>query len=60
MDPDSDPDHSQNLITCFLSHLGHILKLSAKSIHNFFSYLSLKSYFMDPEDPESDPDHSQN
>ena len=29
----------------------------SKSIHNFFSYLSLK---MNPEDPDGDPDHSQN
>ena len=36
-DPDSDPDHSQNVITCSLSHLGHFLKISSKS-----SYLSLK------------------
>ena len=41
-DPDSDPDHSQNLITCFLSHLGHFLKISSKYINNFLSYLSLK------------------
>ena len=27
VDPDSDPDQSQNIITCSLSHLGHILKL---------------------------------
>ena len=26
MDSDSDPDHSENLTTCSLSHLGHILK----------------------------------
>ena len=58
MDPDSDPDHSHNLITCSLSHLGHILIISLKSILNFLSYLSL--HFMDPEDPDSDPDHSQN
>ena len=35
MDPDSDPDHSQHLITCSLSHLGHILIISSKSVHNF-------------------------
>ena len=28
LDPD-DPDHSQNLITCSLSHLGHFLKISS-------------------------------
>ena len=42
MDPDSDPDLSQNQITCSLSHLGHILKISSKSVHKFWSYLSLK------------------
>ena len=42
VDPDNDPHHSQNLITCSLSHLGHILKISSKSVHNFLSYLSLK------------------
>ena len=35
MDPDSDPDHSQNLITCSLSHLGQILKISSKSSKTF-------------------------
>ena len=59
LDPD-DPDHSQNLITCSLSHLGHFLKISSKSTHDFLSYVSLKLYFMDPEDPDSGPDHSQN
>ena len=58
-DPDSDPDHSQNLITCSLSHLGHILKISSKSVHNLLSYLSLKLHFMDPKDPDN-LDHSQN
>ena len=56
MDPDSDPDHSQNLITWSLSHLGHILKISSKSLYKFLSYLSLKI----TEDPDSDPNHSQN
>ena len=60
MDPDSDPDHSQNLITCSLSHLSHILKIPSKFVHNFLSYLSLKITFHDPVDPDSDPDHSQN
>ena len=45
MDPDSDPDHSQNLTICSLSHLGHILKISSKSFHNFLSYQSLKITF---------------
>ena len=44
LDPD-DPDHSQNLITCSLSHLGHFLKISSKSTHDFLSYLSLKIIF---------------
>ena len=37
---DSDPDHSQNPITCSLSHLGHILKISSISVNNYLSYLS--------------------
>ena len=45
MDPGSDPCHSQNLIPCFLSHLGHILKILSKSVYNFLSYLSLKITF---------------
>ena len=39
-DPDSDPDHSPNLITCSSHHLGHFLKMSSQSIHNFLRYLS--------------------
>ena len=39
-DPDSDPDHSPNLITCSSQHLGHLLKMSSQSIHNFLRYLS--------------------
>ena len=58
--PDSDPDLSQSLITCFLCHLGHLLKISSKSIHNFLSYLSLKITFHGSEDSDSGPDHSQN
>ena len=54
-DPDSDPDHSPNLITCSSHHLGHLLKMSSQSIHNFLRYVLL--HFMDPEDPYSDPDH---
>ena len=34
-----------NLVTCSLSRLGHLLKISSKSIHNFLSYLSLKISF---------------
>ena len=44
-DPDSDPDHSPNLITCSSHHLGHLLKMSSQSIHNFLRYLSLKITF---------------
>ena len=44
-DPDSDPNHSQNLSTCSMSNLGHFLKISSKSNHNFLSYLSLKLTF---------------
>ena len=58
MDPESDSDHPQNLITYSLAHVGHILKISSKSVHNFLSYLSLKLHFMDQEDPD-DPDHSK-
>ena len=45
LDPDSDPDHSKNLITCSSHHLGHLLKMSSQSIHNFLRYLSLKITF---------------
>ena len=38
-DPDSDPNHSQNLITSSFYHFGHILKIVSKSIHKFLSYL---------------------
>ena len=38
LDLDSDTDHSQNLITCFLSYLGHILKISPKFVSKFLSY----------------------
>ena len=31
-DPDSDPDHSQNLIISSFYHFGHILKILSKSI----------------------------
>ena len=40
----SDRDHSQNLITCSLSHIGHILKISLKSVRNFLSYLSYAAF----------------
>ena len=38
-DPDSDPDHSQNLIISSFYHFGHILKILSKSIRQFLSYL---------------------
>ena len=38
-DPDSDPNHSQNLITSSFYHFGHILKILSKSVHKFLSYL---------------------
>ena len=42
-DPGSDPDHSQNLITCSSHHLSHLLKMSSQSIHNFLRYV-FKNY----------------
>ena len=41
-DPDSDPDHSQNLITSSFYQFGHILKILSKSICQFLSYLVYK------------------
>ena len=41
-DPDSDPDHSQNLIISSFNLLRHILKISSKSVHKFLSYLVSK------------------
>ena len=38
-DPDSDPDHFQNLITFSFYIFRHILKISSKSVHKFLSYL---------------------
>ena len=38
-DPDSDPDHSQNLIISSFYLLRYILKISSKSVHKFLSYL---------------------
>ena len=38
-DPDSDPDHSQNLIISSFYHFGHILKILSKSICQFLSHL---------------------
>ena len=37
-DPDSDPDHSQNLIISSFYHFRHTLKISSESIHKFLSY----------------------
>ena len=34
-DPDSDPDHSQNLITSSFYQFGHILKILSKSVSVF-------------------------
>ena len=38
-DPDSDPDHSQNIIISSFYLFRHILKISSKSVHEFFCYL---------------------
>ena len=38
-DPDSDPDHSQNLIISSFYLFRHIVKISSKSVHKFLSYL---------------------
>ena len=38
-DPDSDSDHSQNLIISSFYLFRHILKISSKSAHKFLSYL---------------------
>ena len=38
-DPDSDPDHSQNLIISSFHHFGHILKILSNSVCQFLSYL---------------------
>ena len=38
-DPDSDPDHSQNLIISSFYLFSHILKISSQSVHKFLSYL---------------------
>ena len=38
-DPDSDPDHFQNLIISSFYLFRHILKISSKSVHKFLSYL---------------------
>ena len=38
-DPDSDPDHSHNVIISSFYLFRHILKISSQSIHMFLSYL---------------------
>ena len=40
--PDSDPNHSQNLIISSFYLFGHTLKISSKSVHKFLSYLVQK------------------
>ena len=35
-DPDSDPDHSQNLIVSLFYLFRYILKISSNSVHKFF------------------------
>ena len=41
-DPDSDPDHYQNLITSSFYEFGHILNILSKSVCQFLSYLVYK------------------
>ena len=36
LDPDSDPDHRQNLIIYSLCNSEHFLKISSKSVNNIF------------------------
>ena len=43
-----DPDHSQNLIDCFLYHCRAILKIASKSSHDFRL-----------DNRHCDPDHHQ-
>ena len=38
-DPDSDPDHLQNVIISSFYLFRHILKISSKSVHKFLSDL---------------------
>ena len=38
-DPDSNPNHCQNLITSSFYHFGHILKTLSNSVDKFMSYL---------------------
>ena len=41
-DPDSDPNHSQNVITSSFYHFGHILKILSKSVRKFLNDLVQK------------------
>ena len=60
-DPYSDPDHFQNSAIFSFYLFRHILKISSKSVHKFFSYNVHKHICnLDPDDPDSDPDHSPN
>ena len=60
-DPYSDPDHFQNSAISSFYLFRHILKISSKSVHKFFSYNVHKHICnLDPDDPDSDPDHSPN
>ena len=52
-DPDSDLNHSQNLITSSVYHFGHILKILSKSVHKFLSYLVHKQ-----TDGQTNPDEN--
>jgi len=38
--PEFLPDHAQDWITCSLCHARHTLKISERSVHNFYSYLA--------------------
>ena len=42
LEPDGNPEDHQNVIICSLSHYQHLLKISLKSVHNFWSYLAKK------------------
>ena len=59
-DPDSDPDHSQNLIISSFYLFRHFLKIPSKSVNKFSILFTDASGSLDPDDPDSDPDHSQN
>ena len=48
-DPDSDPDHSQNLIKSSFYHFEHILKILSKSVCQFLSCLVHKQTNRGPQ-----------